>query len=190
MLFPKAAWAGLHDGTITLAFRRWKRPTVKAGGTLQTPGGLLAIDEVARIDPEDIAETDARTAGHDSRAAVLAALRPEGDLYRIRFHRLGDDPRAGLREQAALDPSDAATLRRALGRTEWAIPVLQLIAQHPGVVSTELAGTMGMERLPFKQRVRRLKSLGLTESLKVGYRISPRGRALLALLEEGTRRKP
>jgi hypothetical protein len=30
--------------------------------------------------------------------------------------------------------------------------------------------------------VRKLKELGLTESLEVGYRLSPRGRALLARL--------
>ena len=31
----------------------------------------------------------------------------------------------------------------------------------------------------FKRDVRKLKALGLTESLKVGYRISPRGLVLL-----------
>jgi hypothetical protein len=31
----------------------------------------------------------------------------------------------------------------------------------------------------FKRDVRRLKELGLTESLEVGYRLSPRGRAFL-----------
>jgi hypothetical protein len=31
----------------------------------------------------------------------------------------------------------------------------------------------------FKRRVRRLKELGLTESLPVGYRLSPRGRSFL-----------
>jgi len=47
---------------------------------------------------------------------------------------------------------------------------------QPGVVSTELAPRLDLERLPFKQRVRRLKELGLTESLKVGYRLSPAAR--------------
>ena len=37
----------------------------------------------------------------------------------------------------------------------------------------------GRERHPFKTDVRKLKELGLTESLEVGYRLSPRGRALL-----------
>lgn len=34
----------------------------------------------------------------------------------------------------------------------------------------------------FKRRVRQLKELGLTESLEVGYRLSPRGRAVLECL--------
>jgi ribosomal protein S19E (S16A) len=36
-----------------------------------------------------------------------------------------------------------------------------------------------MDTQPFKLRVRRLKELGLTESLPKGYRVSPRGRAFL-----------
>jgi ribosomal protein S19E (S16A) len=38
---------------------------------------------------------------------------------------------------------------------------------------------MNVEVLTFKRRVRQLKELGLTESLEVGYRLSPRGRAVL-----------
>jgi DNA-binding IclR family transcriptional regulator len=57
---------------------------------------------------------------------------------------------------------------------------LHLIAELPGTDSTELAARAGIDRLKFKQRVRRLKSLGLTESLEVGYRLSPRGEAVLA----------
>ena len=36
-----------------------------------------------------------------------------------------------------------------------------------------------MERLAFKSDVRKLKALGLTESLGTGYRLSPRGQAWL-----------
>ena len=35
------------------------------------------------------------------------------------------------------------------------------------------------EKKPFKISVRKLKGLGLTESLETGYRLSRRGRALL-----------
>ena len=58
--------------------------------------------------------------------------------------------------------------------------VLRQIGDRPGVVSTVLAEAVGLERPDFKLRVRRLKALGLTESLEVGYRLSPRGRAFLA----------
>ncbi len=55
--------------------------------------------------------------------------------------------------------------------------MLELIAENPGVRAPDLAARMGRETLPFKRDVRKLKELGLTESLEVGYRLSPRGRA-------------
>jgi hypothetical protein len=61
--------------------------------------------------------------------------------------------------------------------------VLRLIADNPGVVSTDLAPQVGMERPPFKLNVRKLKASGLTESLEIGYQVSPRGRAVLRALE-------
>lgn len=87
-----------------------------------------------------------------------------------------------LRSRVTFDPAELEELRWALGRLAWALPALRLIAANPGVVSTELAPQLGMERYPFKARIRRLKVLGLTESLEVGYRLSPRGRAALDLL--------
>jgi hypothetical protein len=183
VLFPSSQWGGLADGSITMAFRRWKRPTVKAGGTLQSPGGLLSIDDVAVIGASDITDDAARAAGSDDAAAVLASLRPEGTLYRVRFHRVGDDPRVTLREQSTFDGDELAELRQVISRLDWAEPVLRLIAANPAVVSTDLAERLQLERPVFKQRVRRLKTLGLTESLEVGYRLSPRGRALLVALD-------
>ncbi|MHB8664683.1 MAG: hypothetical protein ACYDH6_18555 [Acidimicrobiales bacterium] len=179
MLFKRRFWPGLADGTVTVAFRRWNRPTVKPSGTLQAPGGVLGIDEVVIIEPHDVTDDDARAAGYVNRAEALADLRAEGTLYRIRFHRVGDDPRAALRRRVDLGPEDLAQLLGALGRIPWAVPMLRLIAEHPATVSTDLAQSLGLERGRFKARVRRLKTLGLTESLKIGYRLSPRGQALL-----------
>jgi hypothetical protein len=48
----------------------------------------------------------------------------------------------------------------------------------------DLAPTQGQEKLTFKRDVRKLKELGLTESLEVGYRLSARGRTVLTHLEE------
>jgi hypothetical protein len=173
LLFRQPFWAGLADGSVTVAFRRWKRPNVKAGGTLQSPGGLLGIDEVSVVAPDELTDGDVAAAGYRSRAEALADLRPDGDLYRIRFHRVGDDPRITLRAREDLSPDEVENLRRRLNSTTWAMPTLLLIAARPATVSTELAAELGEERLRFKQRVRRLKALGLTESLDVGYRLSP-----------------
>ena len=64
------------------------------------------------------------------------------------------------------------------------VATLRLIGERPEVRAAELAVAAGRERLPFKTDVRKLKELGLTESLEVGYRLSPRGRALLERLGE------
>jgi ribosomal protein S19E (S16A) len=46
----------------------------------------------------------------------------------------------------------------------------------------DLAARVGREVLPFKADIRKLKELGLVESLEVGYRIAPRGRSVLAAI--------
>jgi hypothetical protein len=58
--------------------------------------------------------------------------------------------------------------------------VLRAIAERPGVRAADLAASLGRETQPFKLDVRKLKKLGLTLSLEVGYRVSPRGEAYLA----------
>jgi hypothetical protein len=191
VLFRQSVWAGLADGSVTVAFRRWKRPTVKTGGRLITPAGVLAIDEVGEIDEGDITAADARRAGFADRDALLAELAGRaGQLYRVDFHLAGEDPRIALRGRSALTPDDLAELERRLARLDrasthgpWTDDVLRLIAARPGARAGDLAEAMGRERLAFKADVRKLKALGLTESLPVGYRLSPRGQAWLSRSE-------
>ncbi len=185
MLFRKAELAAIAAGEITVAFRRWKRPMAKAGGTQQTAVGVLAIDAVDRVD--EITAADARRAGFADPAAVWAMLRDrDGDLYRIAFRLAGPDPRIALREDAALGDAGRAHISAGLARLPrasrhgpWTAATLRAIADNPGVRAADLAGRCGRERLPFKADVRKLKALGLTESLEIGYRLSPRGRAFL-----------
>ena len=66
MLFRLATLDAIAAGDVTIAYRRWTRPTVKQGGTLVTPVGVLAIDALEVVDPATITEADARRAGHDS----------------------------------------------------------------------------------------------------------------------------
>jgi hypothetical protein len=187
MLLNQEALRGIARGEITLAFRRWRRPTVKAGGTLRTRVGVLAIESVEQIEPGQITDADAVRAGLPDRTGVLAGLRGGGRLYRIAFHLAGPDPRIALRERADLSPAERGELDRRLARLDaasrhgpWTAEVLRLIADRPGTRAADLAAAIGREKAPFKADVRKLKELGLTESLEVGYRLSPRGRAYLA----------
>jgi hypothetical protein len=191
MLFPQRFWSGLADGSVELAFRRWRRAGVKAGGTQLTPTGVLAIDAVDVVNVGDITEDEARRAGYGDRAELLAELErhPDGTLYRIAFHHAGVDPRVALREAADVPDEELARIRARLGRLDrasshgpWTEAVLRLIAARPAVRAADLAASMGRDTQPFKTDVRKLKQLGLTESLDVGYRLSPRGRTLLSSL--------
>jgi hypothetical protein len=186
MLFRQETLRRIEAGEVTLAFRRWRRPTVKAGGTLRTRAGVLAIESVEPVDEDAISDADARLAGAPDREALLAALRPEGTLYRVAFHVEGPDPRIALRERTDLSPEERAAIDARLARLDaasrhgpWTGRVLQLIADNPERRAPDLAAELGRETAPFKADVRKLKELGLTESLLVGYRISPRGRAYL-----------
>lgn len=190
MLFRAALLDRIKAGEVTLAFRRWQRPTVKAGGRLRTAIGELTIDAVDTCTADAISETDARTAGFATRAALLAELdaRQEGDIYRIAFRFDRSDPRIALRESAELSTQDIAALTQRLDRFDrgsggaWTRPVLHHIALHEGQPAADIASAFGIEKAALKQNIRKLKELGLTESLETGYRLSPRGKVLLGAL--------
>lgn len=190
MLINRATLSRIESGEIDLAFRRWRRPTVKAGGTLRTAIGLLSIDAVDVIADDDVTEDDARRAGYRDRAELLAGLaNREGQLHRIALSPGGIDPRVVLREDAELSDDDLAHVHARFARLDRASPVgpwtaatLRLIAERPGVRAADLAQQLGQERDRFKTNVRKLKALGLTVSLGTGYRLSPRGEAFLPTL--------
>ena len=98
MLFRQKFLDGIRDGTVTLAFRRWRRPSVRAGGTLLTPVGQLGIASVDEVAITRISEADARSAGYQSRDELVAELRSrdEGTIYRIELGPLRPDPRVAL----------------------------------------------------------------------------------------------
>ena len=59
MLLKLEILEAIRAGTITLQFRRWTRPSVKAGGTLKTKIGLLQIGRIDDLRPEDVTLKDA-----------------------------------------------------------------------------------------------------------------------------------
>ena len=56
---------------------------------------------------------------------------------------------------------------------------LDLIDLNPTVRAPDLAAQVGRATADFKKDVRKLKELGLTESLAIGYLLSPRGEAVV-----------
>lgn len=190
MLFALRFAEPIARGEVDLTFRRWKRAQVKPGRPYRTAVGRLQVDEVDVVRREDLGPDDARRAGFASVAALLAEAdrhaADDAELYRVRFHPLDEpDPRAelaasvpGADDLAAvgtrLDAMDARS-----GHGPWAWATLAAIAEQPGVRAPDLAASFGRETAPFKTDVRKLKALGLTHSLPVGYELSPRGRAVL-----------
>jgi hypothetical protein len=190
VLIPKRFWPGLSDGSVTLAFRRWDGPRVKAGSQMLSPVGLLAVDAIEVVERAAISAADSSAAGYRSLDELRAELdrRGDGPVYRIVLRRIGPDPREELRNSADLTDTEVADIRRRLDRLDrasshgpWTDAVLAAIAARPGVRAPDLAASFGRETQPFKLDVRKLKALGLTESLTVGYRISPRGEAFRQL---------
>lgn len=193
VLLPPKVAHGVADGTVTLAFRRWRRPDVKPGSEFRTVAGVVRVDAVEVV--EDVTDEEARQAGWPDAARLRRQLdKVDGDLptYRVTLSWAGPDPRVALRESADLTDEDVAALDARLERLDrasshgpWTMATLDLILRRPHTRAPDLAAEMGRERDPFKIDVRKLKNLGLTRSFDVGYEVSPRGRSYL---EKTTRR--
>lgn len=164
--FTQDAHAAVADGTLTVTYRAWKRPQVKVGGHYRIGPTTVEVSAI------DLVPRSTVLAEH------LAWLGDADPVYRVDFHRVEPlvKPALPLEELATrLDRMDARS-----EHGPWTRQTLEAIGANPGVVSTVLAAGFGRERFAFKTDVRKLKALGLTESLEVGYRLSPLGEAFVA----------
>lgn len=191
MLLRRETLEEIEAGQIDLIFRRWKRPTVKSGGSLRTSAGVLEIRSVRRVGRQDLGEVDATRAGFEDLASLLAMLDARGldDIYRVEVGDLSPDPRVELREQTDLGVDEVEAISDQLASLDsrsktgpWTRSYLQMIAENPHVLAETLASSVGVEKQVFKRRVRRLKELGLTISFSPGYALSPRGEELMRRL--------
>ena len=188
MLLPIKVARGVADGSMSLAFRRWRKQDVQPGATFRTAPGVVRVDAVERIDPADITDADALLAGHKDADAVRKRLAGDDSLptYRVELSWVGADPRVALRNDDRLADDDVAAIDARLERLDrasshgpWTMQTLDLIRRRPHTRAPDLAAEVGRERDPFKIDVRKLKNLGLTISHPVGYELSPRGMAYL-----------
>ncbi|MEV0793914.1 hypothetical protein [Kribbella sp. NPDC050459] len=191
MLFAGSDKDGVADGRITVAYRRWAEPRVVEGRIYRTNAGRIEIDSIRQVNPDLIADGDADLELADRQNARDVRRRLRGDeslpTFLIRFHLVeGPDPREELAAQTSLSAEDLEDLRGRLAQFDsvghhgaWTLETLRLIQTRPATRAADLAAAVGRETAPFKLDVRKLKNLGLTYSLEVGYRLSPRGAAYL-----------
>jgi hypothetical protein len=186
MLLRHDVLRSIEAGRVEAVYRRWAKPRVKQGSTLRTAVGVLQVVSVDVVDPVSLSAADAAAAGLDNIEAVISSAGERGgNLYRIGLRHIGPDPRVALRE-AIPGEAELAEIRRRLDRLDaaghhgaWTLQTIRLIAENPGVRAEDLAGSVGREKMPFKLDIRKLKELGLTESLNPGYRLSPRGKSVV-----------
>ena len=191
MQFTQDSHEAIANGAITLTFRLWKRPHAKVGGRYTVGRVVIEVDDIEMVPFHAVTRADVKAAGAPDRdalrdrAAHAGPIQADTLLYRIEFHVVGDRaPRTTVAVESADVDAVIVKLDRMDARSSsgpWTRRVLTLIGAHEGTVSTELARTLGRPRMEFKADVRKLKALGLTESLEVGYRLSVLGRKVVEL---------
>jgi hypothetical protein len=153
---------------------------------------VVGIDTVAIVDETDVTDEDARAAGYADREDLIEHLNYREDpIYRIAVRWVGEDPRIVLRESDDLSDTELAEIiaklekmDRTSKRGAWTRSYLEVIQSMPATYSGLLANYLGISQADFKPWVRKLKALGLTESLEVGYRLSPRGEKVLEAISK------
>lgn len=95
MEFSKELREDVLAGEITVSFRLWRRPKVKAGGRYRVAGGQIEIDSVELVPFSAIDDADVRRSGEADReslrrrAAHAGPVDDDTALYRIEFHVVG-----------------------------------------------------------------------------------------------------
>jgi hypothetical protein len=93
MLLKRDLLEEIKAGKVDVIFRRWNRPTVKAGGTLKTKVGLLAIKAMDEMAPADVSLADAQRAGFTDLAAFgkwLDSMKAGDYFHRIEVGYIGE----------------------------------------------------------------------------------------------------
>ena len=95
MEFSQELRQDVLSGQITVSFRLWRRPRVKAGGRYRVGGGQIEVDSVELVPFSSIDGGDVRRSGEADleslrrRAAHAGPVDARTLLYRIEFHVVG-----------------------------------------------------------------------------------------------------
>lgn len=184
MIFKVKHLTAIKAGAITLAFRRWTKPTIKAGSRLHTAMGVIEVTAMEKFSLRDLTPDLARKAGFDTVAALVDELGKAhaGVVYKISLRYQGEDPRIALRNKTDITAEELLIITQKLQRLDkssktgpWTSKVLLAIKDNPELRAVDLARKTGYEKEWLKINIRKLKNIGLTISHEVGYSISPLG---------------
>ncbi|MCF2490779.1 hypothetical protein [Dyadobacter sp. CY347] len=193
MLIKQKHLDGIMSGNISLAFRKWKKLSVRKGSLLKTSIGVIKITDLTETDLSKITDDDAKLAGYDSAQAIISELEKvtNGAIYRIELSYDSPDPRIDLRQKEQITDEELEVLKEKLlnldkfsNQGKWTTKVLKAIQENPKMTAAELATKINKEKEWLKTNVRKLKNLGLTISHEPGYTLSPLGEYVLKSLPE------
>jgi hypothetical protein len=190
--FTASDHARVAAGKVTVTWRLWKYGHVKAGRVYASGfGGAIEVEDVRAVRVSDVTDADAHEVSLSDAAALIelarshtgATITPDTVLYRVQFRYLPEVP---ARPELPLDVvvSKLERLDSASTIGPWTEMVLRLIEDRPATAARYLAADLGLPLLYFKANVRKLKTLGLTTSLIVGYELSPLGQTYLDSLAD------
>lgn len=172
----------IRAGAVTVSFRNWRRPGAKVGGIYRLRGtGAVEVTGICAVRLAEVGAEDARRAGFADVAALTGylALAPDSVVTRVDFRLAAAEK---LPRRPALSPQ---AIRVKLAKMDqrcavpWTQRVLALIGENPATRAADLAPTMGWQTQVFKANVRKLKALGLTQSLETGYRLTDLGTGIV-----------
>ncbi len=184
MLFKQKHLAAIKSGKISLAFRKWKILSVKPNEIFKTEIGRMKIGSIQKIQLEDITNENAQKAGFTSDEALkkLLSEQKEGTIYEIEVSYLDDQKVVIVNEHGKLDQAEYLAIKEDLEMLDkkskigkWTRKTMQLIAENPHMKAADLAKLARKEKEWLKVNVRKLKSLGLTESHEPGYSLTVLG---------------
>ena len=185
MLFKKVQKIAIQAGDQTLTFRRWAKPQAKVGGQYNIPPyGAIEVTNIAPTSLDNITDRDAIQSGFSSLTQLKKQLSDDRKkLFRIEFRYLGAEA-VKVPDRSKPDVEALDKILSRLARMDWSTQALHLISEHEGTRAGDLAPQVGQDTPTFKRNVRKLKQLGLTISLDTGYKLSPRGKAILKELKK------
>ena len=190
MLFKREFHERIASGEVTVTFRAWSKAMAVVGHRYSVPPiGAIVVESVTRTKLAAVNHADARASGFAEVVELVSYLSKTSGrklsgatpVFRVAFHH--EPPRPA--DSTERTEVDRGKVERALSGYDrrsphgpWTQKTLALIARSPGVSSAILARTLKRERLELKADIRKLKKLGLLDSLETGYRITPLGKSI------------